>query len=273
MKWFKHFTDNHRGRSMQFLFDEMGHTGLSSWYVLMEICAEKLDRKADKNLEEVDCLLEFHARVVRQSLRISPATLQRLLDICQQLGLLKYEFSTNSLKISMPILLDLLDYDAKKSRQRRAKVTTENRLDKNRIEKNREDTDTYSFKSPTTAQKRTVVSDERKELNRKVWESYAAAYQERYKTDPARNATVNGQISKLAERLGKDAIEVIEFYVFHNESFYVRKMHPVGMCLQDAEGLLTQWKKGRAITSQDVRMFEKNTNHQQLINDLKEGKI
>ena len=272
MKWFKHFTDNHRGRSVQRLMDKMGHSGLA-YYILMELCAEKLEKHSENPLVDSDCEFSFHPRVVENALRMKRKSTKNLLETCQESNLFTFTYSENEIKISMPILLDLLDYDSKKSRQRRAKIAPESRLEKKRIEKNREDTDTYSFKSSPTAQKRNVVSDERKELNRKVWESYAAAYRNRYKTDPARNATVNGQISKLAERLGKDAIEVIEFYVFHNESFYVRKMHPVGMCLQDAEGLLTQWKKGRAITSQDVRMFEKNVNQKTLLDKIENGEI
>lgn len=122
MKWFKHFTDNHRGRSIQALFDEMGHAGLSSWYVLMEICAEKLEKIPDKPLEDSSCLFNFHERVVRQNLRLSPRNLRKFLEICRRFSLLSYEFSENFLKINMPILLDLLEYDQKKFRPRRASV-------------------------------------------------------------------------------------------------------------------------------------------------------
>lgn len=99
-----------------------------------------------------------------------------------------------------------------------------------------------------------------RELTREIWESYRAAYFGRYKVEPARNVKVNSAISQLAARLGPDAIEVVSFFVSHNEGFYLKKMHSIGLCLQDAESLLTQLKRGRSVTSMDVREFEK-TNH------------
>jgi len=117
--------------------DEMGHTGPCCLFFLMEICAEKLERNPNKTLESSDCLFEFHERIVRQKLKISLAKLEHFLGICQGFGLLSYEFHGKFLKISMPMLLDLLEYDQKKSRTRTAPVPPSSRLEKNRIEKNR----------------------------------------------------------------------------------------------------------------------------------------
>ena len=156
MRWFKHFTDNHRGRSMQALMDELGHLGPCSYYFLVEMCAEKLEQKSDRNLEEADCLFCFHQRIVRQNLRISPVNLRRLLDICQTFGLFSFEIDGSSLKISMPILLDLFEYDQKKSRQRRAKIAPESRLEKNREEKSRVEKEKSKRESKTP----TPISDD-----------------------------------------------------------------------------------------------------------------
>lgn len=129
MKWFKHYSDNQRGQSIQALLDEMGHTGLC-YYPLVEMCVEKLDPSVERSIEKGDCLFKFHSRVVRQNLRISPANLRRLLDICAANGLLSFQFSGNSLELSMPILLNLLDSDSKKARQTREKNATKSRLEK-----------------------------------------------------------------------------------------------------------------------------------------------
>lgn len=129
MRWFKHFSDNHRGKSMQTLFDEMGHLGMSSWYILMEMCTEKLEKKWDKKLEDSDCLFEFHQRVVRRNLRISPTNLGRLLDICQSFGLLSFRIVGDIIEIKMPILLDLLESDQKKSRRCSVRIAPESRLE------------------------------------------------------------------------------------------------------------------------------------------------
>jgi len=42
---------------------------------------------------------------------------------------------------------------------------------------------------------------------------------------------------------------VAEFYVQHNERYYVQKLHPVGSLLKDAEGLRAQWATGRSMTA------------------------
>lgn len=90
-----------------------------------------------------------------------------------------------------------------------------------------------------------------------VWVAYEDAYFARYKTAPVRNATVNAQIKQIVSRLGEEAIEVVKFFVSHNDKFYVLKGHAIGLCLKDAESLRTQWARGRPITSNDVRQVEK----------------
>jgi len=117
--------------------NEMSHQGVAAYYFLFEMCAEKLEKLPDRDLEEVDCLFRFSPRVVRQTCRISQTNLGRLLDICQTNGLLSFRFFQEELEIKMPILLDLLDYDSKKSRPRRATIAPESRLEKSRVEKNK----------------------------------------------------------------------------------------------------------------------------------------
>lgn len=114
-------------------------------------------------------------------------------------------------------------------------------------------------------------SPEKTELNRKIWDSYAQAFSERYRVQPTRNASVNAKISQLGERLGEDAITVVKFFLKHNDGFYLKKIHDIGLCLKDAESLHVQMQRGKAITSQDVRNFERTSNIVKLVNDAKEG--
>jgi hypothetical protein len=92
-----------------------------------------------------------------------------------------------------------------------------------------------------------------KVLQVSIWDSYSRAYFSRYKTEPVRNAKVNAQIKQLAKRLGKEAIDVVEFYVRHPKAFYVAKCHDIGLCVSDAEALRTQWARGSAITGTEAR--------------------
>jgi hypothetical protein len=129
-----------------------------------------------------------------------------------------------------------------------------NRIEENRIEENR--IEVLARSKP--------IEKPNKDLNRKIWETFKDAYFLRYKIEPLRNASVNSKISQLAKRLGQDAIEVVKFYLAHNEKFYVQKMHDIGFCLKDAESLYTQFKRGRPITSIEVNSFV----NEQRVNDI-----
>lgn len=112
------------------------------------------------------------------------------------------------------------------------------------------------------------VSTETTQLRKSTRESYADAMGERWKVEVKFNATINSQIAGLVQRLGKDAPEVIRFYVMHNDIFYVKKCHPVGACLKDAESLYTQWQRKQPITSAMARNFEKRENYQDQMREL-----
>lgn len=98
-----------------------------------------------------------------------------------------------------------------------------------------------------------------------LWEAYKEAYNLRYKVDPVRNATVNGQLGQLLSRLGKEpAIEVLKLYLKHNDSWYLKSAHSVGMCLRDAEKLHTEMQMGRRITSAEVKQADRDDHNAQV---------
>jgi hypothetical protein len=90
-----------------------------------------------------------------------------------------------------------------------------------------------------------------------VWLAYSAAYRARYRVEPVRNATVNGQLAQVVARLGAEAAFVAEFYLSHRNRFYVEKMHPVGLLLSDAEKLRTEWATGRQTTATQALQADK----------------
>ena len=110
-------------------------------------------------------------------------------------------------------------------------------------------------------------------LNLKIWDAYREEYLTKYHVEPTRNASVNSKISQLAKRLGDDGPDIVRFFVHHPDSFYVKSMHAIGLCLRDAESLATQWRKGRAITTTDIRNYERNQNYQQIIEEINKGGI
>lgn len=110
------------------------------------------------------------------------------------------------------------------------------------------------------------------EDNKKIWDEYFNAYRYRYGVEPVRNARVNSQVSQLRQRIGvEDAIAVVNFFLTHNDSWYLKQTHSFGVCLRDAETLRTQMLNGRAITSVDVKRVEKMQGNSDLIEAMKRG--
>jgi len=91
-----------------------------------------------------------------------------------------------------------------------------------------------------------------------TWKAYSQAYAVRYRTDPLRNAMVNGQLANLVARLGAEvAPAVAAFYVRSNNARYVGAGHSIGMLLMDAEKLHTEWKTGQQGTHTQARLADR----------------
>jgi hypothetical protein len=102
-----------------------------------------------------------------------------------------------------------------------------------------------------------------------IWEAYREAYRGRYGVEPIRNATTNSQCTALHKRLGEAASEVVRFYLTHNDGYYLRNQHPIGLCLSQAESLHTQWQRGVAVTGTQVRNAEKTINNAETLEALR----
>lgn len=173
MRWFKHFTDNHRGQSIQALMDEHGHAGPCCYWILVELCAEKLERKLDGNPTEDDCVFTFHRRAIEWPMRLRSSAVDRLLSSCQLCNLVTFKKKGEFYEIKMPILLDLLDYDSKRSRSRRVQVAAGSRLESE--SESESDTDIESEKDITDS-KESVSAELSKSVQRPRKEIPKIAY-------------------------------------------------------------------------------------------------
>ncbi len=91
-----------------------------------------------------------------------------------------------------------------------------------------------------------------------TWEAYSQAYSQRYGVAPVRNARVNGQLSSLVRSVGKvEAPAVAEFYVRHNRAVYVQAKHSTNLLARDAEGLRTDWARGRGVSETEARQADR----------------
>ncbi len=100
------------------------------------------------------------------------------------------------------------------------------------------------------------IEADRQEACRGIWTSYAAAYFERYQTEPVRNATVNTQINNLLKRLGAEARFVAAYYVSIQDAYLIRSCHDIGSLLAKAEAYRTQWATNTQVNGTTAKQME-----------------
>ena len=54
----------------------------------------------------------------------------------------------------------------------------------------------------------------------------------------------------------EEAPHIATFYLGHNDAFYLRSAHSVGIMLRDAEKLRTEWQTGRKVTGRKAQQDE-----------------
>lgn len=90
-----------------------------------------------------------------------------------------------------------------------------------------------------------------------VWRAYSDAYKQRYGETPASNAKGMGICRNFVGRLpAEDAPLVASFYLTHNDSWYVKQLHPLTLLLKDAEKLHTEWRRGQQMTGTNAKHVE-----------------
>lgn len=91
----------------------------------------------------------------------------------------------------------------------------------------------------------------------KAWANYACAYRHRYGAWPVWNEKTGASLSQLVNRVGAErAPGVAAHYVKLNNQYYTARMHPVGLLLQDCEGIATQLATGQQVTQARARQLD-----------------
>lgn len=97
------------------------------------------------------------------------------------------------------------------------------------------------------------VDEQKKETELQIqcritWKAYLDAYVRRYGVEPVRNTKVNSNVKNFVQRVGgNESALIAEWYVGHNNNFYVRDAHGFGLLTKDAEKLRTEWASGNII--------------------------
>jgi hypothetical protein len=94
----------------------------------------------------------------------------------------------------------------------------------------------------------------------RVWRAYAAAYEQRYAHAPGTSARNYALCAQLVARLGTDDAEkVVAFFLTHTKRWYLEKVHDLGACVADAEGLRTQMLANHRVTSSEAQLKDRFT--------------
>lgn len=182
-----------------------------------------LAKASQTNSGTYTLLIQAHAKQIR----LRTKELQKTLEILKEIGIIDFSYDN-------------------------VRTNDGARIEKNRINKNKIEQSKLDSSQPQ------AVRSSKPTNGSLVWNAYAEAYENRYKVKPVRNRTTNSQAKALSERLGvENACEVVRFYLTHNDSFFVRDQHPIGLCLSKAEALHTQWQRGKPVTSIMANQFAK----------------
>lgn len=107
-------------------------------------------------------------------------------------------------------------------------------------------------------------------LSREVWQSYAAAYEDRYHAPPIRNAKINSLVKKFCQSVpSEEAAEIAAYYVRHNNQFYVAKLHPLELLLTDCAKLRTEWFTGRMMTNTRAKQADQTGSMLSIVEEIK----
>jgi hypothetical protein len=138
LKFFKHFTDAHRGKSLRLLQKKFGFAGKGRYWDLVELCAEKLEKERADEFTLEHCVFEFEKTSLMRSLGYPNLTLaSRYLDALVSLGLVSLDDLGDTWLVSMPKLLESLDRDTRRPRPVRVRAAPKKK-NKEEEEDNRE---------------------------------------------------------------------------------------------------------------------------------------
>lgn len=125
------------------------------------------------------------------------------------------------------------------------------------LHKNTENIGTGVADAPTVPSEQVKKSKQANPDNVACWEAYARAYRDRYGVLPAANPKTRGQVATLVRYVGKEvAPSLAEYFVSHNDSWFVKSRHGFGCLLLNYQQVLTDMLRGEQMTQTKARQTE-----------------
>jgi hypothetical protein len=270
MRWFKHYSDMHDGETIAELFEHLGHKGLA-FFLLQELCCEKLEKNKDQILQESDCVFRFPVRIVRQKLRLSGANLTELLRICATKGQLSYIFDENIVEIKMPILLYLLDSDSKKARQKRAEAATQSRLDKDKEEDKELDKDKEPKKKKTLP---VIPAELAAPKANEFIALYCQAFKARHNADPVIDGRSAGTAKAIVKTLPQDKWHLyLKAFFTMPDAYLFKAKHPLALFQTKLQEIAVFAQSGNFTTQKQASQIDNQSTIESQIKRIQEGQV
>jgi (p)ppGpp synthase/HD superfamily hydrolase len=159
--------------------------------------------------------------------------------------------------------------DTEQDSRRTADNTTDEQLTDTKNEGVKGSKVLKGLKKKESKPSRPPASVEAKTANKATWESYKNAYNQRYGVDPLRNAAVNGMIAKFTKAVPQDdAPFIAEFFVRHNDRWFVNRKHSVKDLLGSADKLYAEWKTNTPTTSSQAHQIDETAGRGNVWNEM-----
>jgi hypothetical protein len=92
-----------------------------------------------------------------------------------------------------------------------------------------------------------------------VINAYQEAFFERYHDNITIDAAMRKQACLLIDRVGQeDAVNVVKFYLTHNDRWYLKKAHDIKYCLLDCKKLCLEMRRDLYITDESITNYLNN---------------
>lgn len=131
MNFFKHFTHGHSSPAMVSLMNEWGVEGYGAYFILMEMCVDKITKGRDERLTTEHCRVRFHERQLREKLRMRATKVELFLNSCSTLVLLEFVRVEDEFHFYLPNVVKFLDRQSTRARPERVQdVPKEKEIEK-----------------------------------------------------------------------------------------------------------------------------------------------
>ena len=111
--------------------------------------------------------------------------------------------------------------------------------------------------TPPNERKRPVKRVKEPAPTTELFEAFNAAYTRRYGVGWPKSQQASSLLKQLLMRIGReDSLKVIDYYLTHNERFYVETQHALKIMLRDCEKLRTQVLTGKRVSSNQAKILE-----------------